>query len=156
MMSNSFKSNIPEFISFEKPVSKLASCVKFELTEGPKHITKEVGSKRKAKTVRRGYKKSHSRLASAMAKGKAKAKARARARAVARAELDLHHMEPSLGPDIFAETDSESDSVSELTHQVIFNDDWITWHEEPQQWIEILDEDSAMIRECLESHMIDL
>src|SRR5687767_14381442 len=100
MLSNSFKVDIPEFISFEKPVSNVASCVKFDLTEGPMHITMDVGSQRKAKTVKRGYKKSCSRLASAMAKGRAKAKARARARAVARAELNLHYMEPSLGPNI--------------------------------------------------------
>ena len=90
MLSNSFKSDIPESIFFAKPVSKVAACKRYKLTEGPKHITMDVGSKRKAKTVKRGYKKSCSRLASAMAKGKAKAKARARARAVARAGLDLH------------------------------------------------------------------
>ena len=65
-------------------------------------------------------------------------------------------MEPSLGPDIFGETDSESDSVSKLTHHLIPDGEWITWHENEEKCTHIVDENSAMIREYLESHMIEL
>src|SRR5687768_11839117 len=112
----------------------------------------DVGSERKAKTFKRGYKKSRSRLASAMAKGKAKAKARARARAVARAELDFYCMEPSLGPNIFDETDSESDSVSEITTLVLLNMEWVCWSDQIQNCVCRV----AEKRSYVESNLIDV
>ena len=65
-------------------------------------------------------------------------------------------MEPSLGPNIFDETDSKSDSVSELTYKLLPGEEWIPWHEVAQKSINPWDDTSVKFREWLESFMTDI
>ena len=101
MLSNIFNPDIPKVISVKK--SKLSFV-------DPSRSTMDMGSTKKMKMIKRGYRRPKNKLASAMAKGKSKARARAAARALAKAKLDPNYVEPR---NIFDETESETESIAE-------------------------------------------
>jgi len=60
-----------------------------------------------------------------MARGRAKARMRAKERALANKNIEINHIEPTLGQNVFEETESESESVSTITPQNEYKvEDW--------------------------------
>lgn len=117
MLSNSVNADIPKVISVKKPNLFLVD---------PTRSTMDMGSTRKMKMVKRGYRRPKTKLASAMAKGKAKARARAAARALAKAKLDPTYVEPR---NLFEEAESDVESCAEQGNKHLYpNVKLWTWY----------------------------
>jgi hypothetical protein len=145
MLSNLLTCEIPEVISFKKPGGTTVIETKVSLAKvGPRRGTMKRGRPR---GVKRTPKKPRTRLASAMAKGKAKARMRAKARAEAKRGFEFNNIELDLEPNIFDETDSEAEAVSEITEYHEYNfDDWqATWFVDMKGCTHITDDGSSAL-----------
>src|SRR6187200_3139237 len=143
MSSNLLTFEIPKVISFKSSGRAGVPQMGVSLTDfDPSHGTR---SKGKPKAVKRTSKKARNRLTSAMAKGRAKARMRAEARAAAKKDYDLNLIELALGPGVFEETDSDSETVSEITyyHKDHLGEWNFRWYEDKDKTIHIVDEESS-------------
>src|SRR5687767_14299581 len=145
MLSNVLTFEIPKVISFKKPIRTKVIKTEVSLDRvDPRPRTMRRGRPR---GLKRTPKKAKTRLASAMAKGKAKARMRAKVRAEAKRGFEFNNIELDLEPNIFEETNSEADAVSEITQYHEYNfDDWqATWFVDMKKCIHITDDGSSAL-----------